>query len=214
MRLSVLLICALASTVVNVSDIHAQWVQTNGPYAGFITSFGAHDSTLFASTEGAGVYVSTDNAVTWREMNIGIADLWVNDLLIVDTDLFASTYDSIYRTSTRSGIWESLGRLNSTVSAFAAVTGNVFAATNTGVFRSVDRGASWNIVNFGLPTDIRSYGGPPDTMIAPTVTLTTLGLNLFVGTRNHGVYISTNNGDSWQLGTLAFKTLMSHFLVL
>ena len=54
-------ICLLIATAIP-GDLHAQWVQTDGPYGGDINCFAMSGSTLFAGT-GRGVYRSTDYGI-------------------------------------------------------------------------------------------------------------------------------------------------------
>jgi len=61
---------------------------------------------------------------------------------------------------------------------------------NGGVYRSADKGLTWESVNNGLPVDFRCY------------TMDVEDNKLYIGTSN-GVYFSDNLGDSWQLLTSA-----------
>ena len=85
-------------------SLHAQWVQTNGPYGGTIYSFavspdGTGGTNLFAGTWGAGVFLSTDNGTSWSAVNSGLTNYSVMALAVSPvsggtggTNLFAGTY--------------------------------------------------------------------------------------------------------------------------
>ncbi|MFC7046463.1 WD40/YVTN/BNR-like repeat-containing protein [Halobacteriaceae archaeon GCM10025711] len=69
------------------------------------------------------------------------------------------------------------------VRRFDAVDG-VFAATQTGLYRSHDRGDSWT--DLGVPrTEVYSVAPNPD------------GSRLYAGTHPAHLYVSTDDGDSW-----------------
>jgi hypothetical protein len=59
---------------------------------------------------------------------------------------------------------------------------NLFAGTNSGLFRSTDNGTSWN-----------SAGLTGRTIYS----LATIGTNLFAGTSGSGIFLSTDNGSTW-----------------
>src|ERR1035437_6390446 len=52
--------------------VHAQWVQTGGPYGGDVNSFAVIGANLFAGTAENGVFLSTDNGMSWRTANSGL----------------------------------------------------------------------------------------------------------------------------------------------
>ena len=54
-----------------------------------------------------------------------------------------------------------------------------------GVYKSVDNGESWNSSNSGFPNNPRIYDSFEDDGI------------LYASVENHGIYISSNQGDSW-----------------
>jgi photosystem II stability/assembly factor-like uncharacterized protein len=66
------------------------------------------------------------------------------------------------------------------------VNGNdIFAATDSGVFRSTDNGINWTSADSGLPSNTVIYS------------VAMCGKNIFAGTSGKGIYLSTNNGNSW-----------------
>lgn len=66
---------------------------------------------------------------------------------------------------------------------------NVFAATGSGVYLSIDSAANWTPLSNGLPAT-----SPFDTIVS---SLVKSGTNLFAGTAGSGIYLSTNYGNSW-----------------
>ena len=78
-RMLVLVVFLLSST----SLLLAQWVQTNGPIGGYVSSFVVSGTDLFAGTDGGGVFVSTNNGENWRAINSGLANSYVFTLAAV-----------------------------------------------------------------------------------------------------------------------------------
>ena len=75
--------------------------------------------------------------------------------------------------------------------AGSATGTTLFAATNLGLIRSTNSGASWSNVLQGFATDVVQHPTRPEVWYAA------IG-NLF-GAAANGVYISTNGGSSWAL---------------
>ena len=56
----------------------AQWEQTAGPPGGKIMCMTKSGSNIFAGTWAAGVFRSTDDGVSWTEVNNGITSMDVS----------------------------------------------------------------------------------------------------------------------------------------
>jgi len=50
------LLVASVLCLLQIGTVHAQWVQTNGPYGGFVQCFAVSGTNLFAGTSGGGVW--------------------------------------------------------------------------------------------------------------------------------------------------------------
>lgn len=77
------------------SDNHgALWERTklDVPDLTNITSVVQYRTSLFASTEGSGVFLSMDNGANWAACNIGLHPKSITSLAIIDSTLFAGTY--------------------------------------------------------------------------------------------------------------------------
>jgi photosystem II stability/assembly factor-like uncharacterized protein len=48
-----------------------QWVQTNGPWGGYVTALAENDKAVFAWTVSGGISRSTDNGASWKNLNFG-----------------------------------------------------------------------------------------------------------------------------------------------
>ena len=176
------------------ATLGAQWVQTNGPYGGYISALAVSGSNLFAGTDG-GVFLSTNNGGSWTAANNGLLGR-ISALAVSGSDLFAAS-GGVFHSSNNGLTWGPVnsGLTYASVTTLAVSGSNLFAGTvysgtgagtgTGGVFLSTNKGESWVLVNTGLTnTDIYS--------------LVASGSNVFAGTANGGgVFLSTNNGGNW-----------------
>ncbi len=182
----------VASLFVSASSLQAQWVQTNGPYGGYITCFAFHDTTVFAGTNG-GVYESTANSMNW--VGVGLSNYYVRALAVssngtVGMNVFAGTDSGVFIFTSSGTGWTEVdsGLTNQSVRSFVVSGANVFAGTwGGGIFLSSDNGSSWNAVDSGL-TNFQ------------VMALAVSDTNLVAGTAA-GIFVSNNNGVTWT-GTL------------
>ncbi|MDZ7291387.1 MAG: choice-of-anchor D domain-containing protein [candidate division KSB1 bacterium] len=188
-RLSVL----KTTTISDVSDAPftivgstAGWVLTNNPIYGTVACFTVSGTNLFAGTQGGGVFLSTNNGVTWNAVNTGLTNYDVRGLCASGTNLFAGTWGGGVFISTNNGAsWTAvnMGLSNMYVSSLYSSGTNLLAGTWGGVFCSTNNGTTWTAINTGLTeTHIRA--------------VYISGTNFFTGTIN-GLFLSTNNGTTW-----------------
>jgi hypothetical protein len=176
--------------------LHAQWIQTNGPYGG-VTSFvvspdGAGGTNLFAAN-GSGVYLSTNDGTSWIGVNTGLTNTYVYALAVSPaaggtrgTNLFAGTANGVFLSTNSGTSWTAvnLGLTTGTpVYALAVLGTNLFAGGSGGIFLSTNNGTSWTAVNTGSTNNM-------------AFAFAVSGANLFAGTGG-GVFLSSNNGTSW-----------------
>lgn len=156
-----------------------------------ILAFAGTDTSIYAATEGWGVFHSTNNGANWVNVNNGLANLNVQSLALYNSMVFAGTGDGFYLSTDAGTSWHSAvnGIIGTQVESLLEDSGKLYAASwGSGVFRSSDDGNNWEVINRGLgnmdPLAIAVYKD-----------------KLFLGTAS-GVYTSTNNGDSWSLSGL------------
>ncbi len=125
------------SAFANMNPLHAQWVQTNGPYGGSIQSFAVSGTNLFAGTYYGGVYGgdvfrSTNNGTSWTAT--GLTYTTVLSLAVSGTNLFAGTYGGVFLSTNNGTSWTAVNTgLTSTYVLSLAVSGaNLFAGTYGG----------------------------------------------------------------------------------
>jgi hypothetical protein len=69
-----------------------------GSGASTFYTFVFSDSNVFAGASGGGVFLSTDNGLSWGEINTGLTEASVLSLAIKEDTLFAGTFSS--------GVWK------------------------------------------------------------------------------------------------------------
>lgn len=183
----------------------AQWVHTNGPYAGAVYALASKsDSTLFAATK-TGCSRSTDNGNNWVTINNGLAGGAMYSLSVDPAgNLFGGSFNAgIFRSTNNGTNWTRVYISLAVVWGFAISSdGTIFAGTDfEGVVRSTDGGTGWSQVGL-TGRDVLSL------TVNPTGTV-------FAGRRGDGVYRSSNRGDSWTpvnngLGNLTVWSLMTN----
>jgi photosystem II stability/assembly factor-like uncharacterized protein len=157
----------------------------------------AHASVIYAATFGGGVFKSTNGGHTWRAINHGLSNLFVQGLAVdplTPSTLFAATDGAgggVFRSADGGATW--VRRLGP--GPFRSVVidpinpSNVYAGASArgfgAVYRSSDGGDTWNT---GVFTDVlRDLAIDP---IAPS--------NLYAAT-NAGIFKSTDGGATFVL---------------
>jgi len=77
--------------IITTSQLTAQWIQTNGPYGGYVSCFAVSGTNLFAGTWGGGIFLSTNNGESWTAVNNNLTNLYVRSLTVSGKSLFAGT---------------------------------------------------------------------------------------------------------------------------
>jgi uncharacterized protein (TIGR03437 family) len=193
-----------ATAKVNV-DVGAKWAKTSGPDGGEVHTIVNVAGTLYAGTQGSGVFRSTDNGRSWVEVSDGLIGqaLFVYDLLSSGSNLYAATADGLYISSNGGQHWtpRPVGA-HVIATALFETGGRLFVGTDgDGVFVSAD-GLSWTVSNQGLSAaakQVRAFG--------------TNGTQIYLASYGGGVNTSTNLGQSWaeinnQLGDPYVQSLL------
>jgi photosystem II stability/assembly factor-like uncharacterized protein len=155
-------------------------------------------ANIYAGTP-TGIYLSTDLGKTWAEANNGLTSTTVNSFAASGKNLFAGTTDGVYISTDNGAEWSSthsnLSHLFADLFMAAPLlqTGdsNVYAWYLDTLDFSTDNGGTW--ISVAEPG--------PDHQFYTSFAVN--GANLYAGaiSGNYGVYISTDNGTSWNLNS-------------
>jgi ligand-binding sensor domain-containing protein len=166
--------------------LHAQWIQS-GLEGFFVRTITVTGSNIFVGTSGDGIYRSSNNGISWTQVNSGLTNLYIYAFAVSGSNLFAGTEgDGIFLSTNNGASWIATGTLTNPFVFALTVSGmDVYAGTDgDGIFRSTNNGSSWTNASIGM-TNTRVFS------------LVVSGTNLFAGTFGGGVFLSTNNGTSW-----------------
>jgi photosystem II stability/assembly factor-like uncharacterized protein len=143
-----------------------------------------HPRIVFAASEYAGVFKSSDGGRSWRSLSIAPSVPQVCCLLVDPQHprtVYAATLEGVFKSTDGGASWRLTGLTRSSVTALAFDPRDpetLFAGTTEGLFRSTDGGASWGaretrvgfvrMLAFDL-TDPRRSTRPDPTEILTTV---------------------------------------------
>jgi hypothetical protein len=174
-------------------------LMNNPAYAWSIAASGANIFCGVSTTtmnQTAGVYRSTNNGVSWSL--IGLSGKYIFDVAGSDQQVIAASMNDskLYR-STNAGLnWADItGDLNYGVYRLA-ISGNRTYAGGQGLHVTTNNGGHWSTIFLTDNTDAITVS---DSII-------------FVGTNSHGVYRSTNYGQSWENTLTASKRIYSVYM--
>jgi len=156
-------------------------------------------SNSIVGQPGYGIYRSTDSGTSWVYANNGLTGVWVNSIVGVMDEfgkrtLYAGVINGVMKSIDNGNTWTSDGLENYNVSSFAVISdgiggSNIIAGTNKGEFLSTGSGSGWTQVNSGMN----------DLMISALAVSpnNSGGTIIIAGTEGGNVYISSNNGSTW-----------------
>jgi len=159
-------------------------------------------TTLYAGTDGHGVYKSTNGGSTWNFVNTGLTNLVVRALALdptTPTTLYAGTESGVFKSTNGGSTWSPVNTglttiftgLDLVVRALAldptTPTTLYTSIYNGGVFKSTNGGSTWNPAGSGSPFVYT-------LALDPTTPTTLYAGNYFAAS---GISKSTNGGSTW-----------------
>ena len=165
------------------------------------TALAAEGATVIAGTSNDGVSYSTDMGQSWSPT--GLRNISVEALALHDSTYLAGTSGAgpsgggIYR-STDAGLHWSKSYPGHTKWALALADSDAFAATDVGILRTTDIGATWS----------------PTAVTDRSVSCIAIGGRLVAAGSDSGVYISIDRGSIWKISRVntAHSPVMSVFI--
>ncbi|GEM_PF-3122155 len=179
----------------------SQWKQTKGPYGGDVRALTTQGSLIFAGTDYAGIFVSSDSGVSWQTANNGIGFADISALYHNDNYVFASSQEKgVFRSSNNGSSWQlaNSGLSDYRISLFIRAGKWLFASLSYGgVYRTSNNGTSWSPVKSGISEISSTFLSVCDT-------------TLFTGSDWNGMFRSTNYGSSWSKLTVVSEDNAVH----
>ena len=162
-----------------------------------VFSFASHPQeqhVLFAGTEKAGVWRSSDWGVTWAQKSNGIVPseiLSLSQSAVSPYTMYAGTNTGVYISRDDGLYWEiatnfAISTQILSVYADATLPGVAYFATlDGGIFKTIDDGVSFQSASIGLPGEVIKQ-----------IVSSPFG-NVYALTYSGGLYVSHNEGGEW-----------------
>lgn len=139
---------------------------------------------IYASSWSNDIYISSDLGSTWSVFEIGDLYTSVNDFASNGSEIYAATYDGLYKSLDSGKTWQNSTLQDVPINSLALEDTHMLVGTSYGVYQSTNTGKDWSQINAGLNS-------------AVIKALVTSNSTLFAGTYGNGVYSSIDNGDTW-----------------
>lgn len=131
------------------SDKGSSWVAVNLKVTN-VRSLAMVRTTMFAGTDGGGVFVSTNSGENWKAAGDGMSNKNVLSLAAGDASVFAGTRNGgIFMTENGGESWKEISEgipRNANIYALASVGRTLYAGSQLGVFSSPDAMVRWSIL--------------------------------------------------------------------
>jgi photosystem II stability/assembly factor-like uncharacterized protein len=171
---------------------YAQWQKTNLPSSSKVNTLAISDSSIYAGTEGDGIFVSKDNGETWNSINEGLQNKVIHSIFINGTTIFAGT-EAGASLSTNNGLnWSTInsglagkGVWSFAINNFMPGNSTIFAGTWSGVYYSTNNGTSWQTTGLSNTT-------------MPVNSIVVCNNFVFAATLAGGVFKSYGGGFGWE----------------
>lgn len=151
----------------------------------------ANASYIYAGGSGSGAFKSTNSGTSWSIANSGLGSSIVNTLLPRPAALYAGTNNGVFRSVDGAATWTavstSLPAVDVRALGFDSLTSTIYAGTSNGIFKTPEGLINWTATTPPGNPDIRDLA--IDISTSPAV--------IYAGTAGSGVYMSTDDGDTW-----------------
>ncbi len=162
---------------------------------------------VYAGTYGGGIFLSTDGGLNWSPTNNGLTNKNVCSLVIKGGNVIAGTDEGIFISTDNGLSWrQDVGSIIYSINSILPGKGNLIAGgdsvnvmgtVRSHVLISADNGLTWKPVRGGPPIGVQSLTRNADSIIAVTF---------------DGLYISTDDGESWSLANQSLPSQSRYFI--
>ena len=180
----------LALVILFSNQSFGQWQHVLSTDQLNIHAFAISGSNLFAGGDSCGVFISSDDGVTWRTVNNGLLDTSVYALTASHDTIYAGTPHGVFRSTNNGASWNlassGLPMVGFYLPNVIIANGQrLYTATQqAGVYFSTNAGATWKSLNYGL-----TYPNISALILVNT--------DLFAGTTGGGLFKLSLNDTTW-----------------
>jgi hypothetical protein len=186
-------------TIILCGQNYAQWEKTSFPDTVKVNTLVTKDSSIFAGTDGYGIFVSTNNGENWKSINEGLQSKIVHTIFINGKTLpagqariFAGTETGVSVSTDNGENWRSinsglfgLGVWSLVATADTVGDTTIFAGTWSGVYSSTDWGENWKITGLSSTT-------------MPVHSIIIFDRYMYAATFSGGLFLSLDKGRTWK----------------
>jgi photosystem II stability/assembly factor-like uncharacterized protein len=83
----------------------AQWTQVSGSYGNITKCFITVGDTIFAGTDGEGIYRSGDYGLNWNSANTGLENVYIRAFVVNGDNIFAGSWLGIFLSTDGGSNW-------------------------------------------------------------------------------------------------------------
>ncbi|MEX0966903.1 MAG: T9SS type A sorting domain-containing protein [Bacteroidia bacterium] len=144
------------------------------------------ETNLYVGTDFDGIFLSTDNGLTWNSINTGLSERVVRVIETNQGNIYAGTWNGLFLSDNNGSSWTPInnGLTNLDIRDIVALGSILYVGTaGGGVFKSLNNGSSWTAINNGLKN----------------LNALSLAINsqaIFAGTYI-GIFMSSDGGSTW-----------------
>ncbi|MCX7878207.1 MAG: T9SS type A sorting domain-containing protein [Ignavibacteria bacterium] len=182
--IKIIFLVTLSCFISNIAKAQWQAINNGVPANSNVRGITSNSQYLFCCAENHGVYRSSNQGLSWEQVNNGISNNSLWTIKFISPYLFAGTQFSVaFRSTSNGNNWDS--SIVSGARNFIGHLSFIFAVSwYSGVYRTTNNGINWIQVNSGLSGSgywpILSHSGI-----------------LFLGAQSGGVFRSLNSGNNW-----------------
>jgi photosystem II stability/assembly factor-like uncharacterized protein len=182
-----------------------------GPEGGKITVIAIDPiatQTIYAGTDGGGMFKSTDGAKSWAPINSGLTGTYARTIrvLVIDpntpTTIYASTAYDLFK-STDGGVkWFRIGEPVACLVVDPQMPQTIYIGNYWGISKSIDGGITWREANDGIQGDYSTggnSGGRIHLGIKSLAMDTMTPQTIYAGLIGGGLFKSADGARNWKM---------------
>jgi len=176
------------------SILNAQWIQNSATSGGYITTLSSNQDVLYAGTDGAGGFISSNNGVNWLPARNGM-NPFIYSSLIVGNKIYAGNPYGLFLSEDNGSNWNQIlvGSGYWYISSIVQSDDALYIGYEEGnvgyVNYTTNNGNTW--IN-ALLQDTSGF------QIGAVTSMVCHENKVYVGTFNDGVFVGTFNSFEWK----------------